>query len=357
MSRPIKICFISFNSFPLFQTNSKQYFGGAEVQISIIAKYLAKDKNFSVHVITGDYNQPVIVRKNKLILYKGFRRHWHVIIKIIRTLLISKKINADFYVGRTASNLLWLMAVFCRIYKKKLIYMVAHDWDCQKDKANPISRVNRKLFIKALSMTNLIVAQTKTQQQMIKKNLGLNSIVMYSLLAPIKRQESIVKKIILWVGRADWWKQPKKFIKLAQNYPNEKMVMICRQGLDKKLFAEVQVLAKKQPNLTFLPAVPFEAIISFFSRAKLLINTSIAEGFPNTFLQAGLTKTPVLSFKVNPDRYLTRFNCGIVGKNNFPKIIKQPEKLKIMGLNHYHYVKNYHSAKNIEIFKKAITSL
>ena len=70
LKKPIKVCFISFNSYPLFKKKSKGYFGGAEVQISLISKELAKDKNFQVNVIAGDYGQKSLIKKNNVNIYK-----------------------------------------------------------------------------------------------------------------------------------------------------------------------------------------------------------------------------------------------------------------------------------------------
>jgi glycosyltransferase involved in cell wall biosynthesis len=163
------------------------------------------------------------------------------------------------------------------------------------------------------------------------------------------------------VGRADYWKRPLSFIRLAQALPKERLVMICRKGKNAKLFNQVKKLAAEQDNVKFFSAVPIEEITKYFKQAKLFVNTSTAEGFPNTFMQSGLTKTPVLSLTVNPDDYLKRLNCGLTAKNNqkllikkCKRIIKNPRLIKTMGQNHYDYIIKNHSFRNINIFKKAI---
>jgi glycosyltransferase involved in cell wall biosynthesis len=358
---PIKICFVSLNGYPLFQKNSTGHFGGAELQMSLIIKELLKDKSFEVTLITGDFGQANVVKKHNLKIYKCFRKIRFSYFELIRTALIAKKINADFYVARTASNLLYLIAKFCRLFNKKLVYMVAHDWDCQTKVYNRLTHVNRKLFYQGLNMADIIIAQTETQQKMLQANFRLKSIVMPSLSIPGKSLVQKSNQFILWVGRADYWKRPLAFITLARALPKHKFVMICRQGNDLRLYTKVKKLAHVQANLAFYPSVSIEQSKQFFQNAKILVNTSLAEGFPNTFIQAGLARTPVVSLVVNPDNYLHRFNCGFAAGNNQKqmlfycrKILANSDLAATLGGNNFRYVKSNHSAKNINIFKSTL---
>ena len=103
--------------------------------------------------------------------------------------------------------------------------------------------------------------------------------------------------------------------------------------------------------------MPLEKTDKFFRQAKVLVNTSVAEGWPNTFLQAGAAGTPVLSFQVNPDNYLTKFNCGFIGQNQFKQILNNPRQLKTRGQNHLNYVKRYHGLANLKLLKQILYRL
>lgn len=340
----IKVCFISLKSYPLFINRSTKYFGGAEVQISLITRELAKDKQFQVSLVVKDYGQKRVIKRKKVIIFKTK-------INLFDFFKVLKTTDADVYVERTANVKVFLVACFCKIFNKKFIYMLAHDWDVS----------NKWLYWFGLRFADLIITQSQDQKQSLKKVFNLSSRVIPSLIKikVVKKQEK--KEFVLWVGRADNWKQPFEYLNLIEKNPQEKFVMICRQGKNIKLFNQVRLRAIKQDNLKFFPAVPFEKTANYFNKAKVLINTSTAEGAPNTFLQAGLGKTPVLSLKVNPDKYLDKYNCGLVAENLqnkmqnlFRKMLKNPKMLKVMGLNHYNYVKKNHSLKNIDIFKQTV---
>ena len=119
--------------------------------------------------------------------------------------------------------------------------------------------------------------------------------------------------------------------------------MICRPGNDTKYFKDISLLAHKQPNLEFLPGISFDQSRRYYQQAKALVNTSIAEGWPNTFLQAGMVKTPIISLTVNPDWFINRYQCGFCGADLIRACLAVTGK---MGLNHYRYVRKFHSLKN-----------
>ena len=55
------------------------------------------------------------------------------------------------------------------------------------------------------------------------------------------------------------------------------------------------------PNIEYLGQVAPERAQQLMADAALLLSTSDEEGFPNTFVQAWSSGTPVVSLKVDPD--------------------------------------------------------
>ena len=114
--------------------------------------------------------------------------------------------------------------------------------------------------------------------------------------------------------------------------------------------------ADKLPNLTFVPFVLFENIDSYFKESKVFINTSTYEGFPNTFVQVAKNKTPIISLNVNPDKFLTKYKCGIVCDNNIKKMVNNLELLLTnqdlynkFSENALRYAKEHHDIDKISM--------
>jgi glycosyltransferase involved in cell wall biosynthesis len=116
---------------------------------------------------------------------------------------------------------------------------------------------------------------------------------------------------------------------------------------DKDLLPAILKNIDYPPNVKYIGFVPFTATYEYYLKAKLLINTSEYEGFPNTFIQACLSKTPILSFRVNPDNFIIENNVGLMCEDNIDKAVEfitglNKEKIFLYGDNAFKYVKENH---------------
>ncbi len=135
--------------------------------------------------------------------------------------------------------------------------------------------------------------------------------------------------------------------------------MVCQKATGGGEYENLIARAEGIDNVTFLPRVPFQEIDSLFRRSKLLVNTSTAEGFPNTFIQACKAAVPILSVSVNPDNFLTRHECGICCQGDTRRMSKQVAALlnssvaRDMGQNGRRYVEAHHDvARIVECYKR-----
>jgi glycosyltransferase involved in cell wall biosynthesis len=80
-------------------------------------------------------------------------------------------------------------------------------------------------------------------------------------------------------------------------------------------------------NLTVFEDIPFNEMEKVFERAKLIVNTSTYEGFPNTFVQAAMHGTPILSWTVNPDGVLVRHGIGICAEGSYDRLVVSAERM------------------------------
>jgi glycosyltransferase involved in cell wall biosynthesis len=214
-------------------------------------------------------------------------------------------------------------AFYCMRYGAKLVFHIAHDSDVCRARyarwgpATLVRRLERRVAEYGLRRSNLIVAQTRHQKALLRSEFGLEANAVVPNFHPIpavsdSRSESGPLRI-LWVANFKERKNPEIFVDLAEAYSDRKdvsFVMIGRAGA--KEYARLHVRMKRLRNLEYLGEVPIERVNEELARSHIFVNTSSAEGFPNTFIQAWLRGTPVVSCFVDPDACLSHGRAGIV---------------------------------------------
>ena len=364
--KPIKICLTSLYAYHFFNHRVSSKLGGAELQLYYLARGLAADPDFKINFIVGDFNQPdyEIIEGVKLYKFSLKKRNFFILWKLL------KKINADLYLQRAATIETIVVGLFCWLNRKKFLYFTAHDGDVRPEKPvwlkwGWLGWLRWQFFKFVLNRTDLVVAQHQQQRENFQKYYGHESIVRNSAHPLPDEKTKSGKAGILWVGRCEDWKRPELFVWLAKQLPQFPFVMIMPYANDEKLFRKIKQAAQRLPNLKFLEFVPFHEIGDYFCDAKIFINTSIMEGFPNTLIQAIQHGTLFLSLGVNPDQILERFNMG---KNftNIGELKKFLEKVMIdgdlwnaMSENAYRYFREHHDleiilAEDKKIIKKLV---
>ena len=159
--------------------------------------------------------------------------------------------------------------------------------------------------------------------------------------------------VVLWVGTAFKRKQPQVFFELAKALPVVQFRMVIGPGNDAALFNQIKKQATAIPNIDYIGFVPYRFINKHYARASVLINTSIWEGFPNTFLQAWAHKTPVVSLAVDPDHVIHRNELGFCSGTlrqmvKDVKLLVKDNRLRYkMGENAWLYINREHDITTI----------
>ena len=357
----MKICLIDWFAYGLFNSRSKIVFGGAQIQLYLLAKELSKDNQFDISFLTDNQSKAQVNNFGKIKLFQWLRSIKTLGIKgrllkgsgyfFIRLFHQLNKINSDVYMQRAASAETGLIALVCKLLRKRFIFMVAHEQDVNGN----FIRQNGwrgKLFLLGLNLADKIICQTQDQQELLRGSLKTKSVVVRSGY-PIKPPKKLKKADILWVARAEKWKGPEMYIRLAKKFPREKFVMICPPAENNpKYFEFIKTKACTDSNLKFIKQTPFSKINAYFAKAKLFVSTSLSEGFPNTFLQSGNNLTPIISFKVNPDKIIDRYRIGFCAGGDekqmeklLRQILKNNRLRQEMGLNAFNYVKQCHDIR------------
>ena len=115
------------------------------------------------------------------------------------------------------------------------------------------------------------------------------------------------------------------------------------------------------PNVESLGQVSPAKAQQIIADAAVLLSTSNVEGFPNTFLQAWSSGTPVVSLQIDPDRIIERAGLGAVSGNvggaikDMYRLMDSPKQRDEMALRaQQHIAENYSEAVVIRAFKLAV---
>jgi glycosyltransferase involved in cell wall biosynthesis len=320
---PIRVCFVNFYAYPLFNPAAGVSFGGAELQLATMATELARDPGFAVSFLVREAGQPPgEVREGVAIHgfappglgapFTGEARHLRALWGQLR------EIDPEIVIQRAAGTLTGEIALFCALRRRAFIYMVAHDSDLGGSRPpwwdpGPRGAVNWALYRLGLRLAARVVVQHGGQAALLRTRYGKEGIVRPCVQRLPGPQAPQRERFILWVARAEPWKQPERFLELARAFPQERFVMICPPAeSDPGLFRRVREEAALLPNLEFRDFVPYPEIEGFFARALLFVNTSRSEGFPNTFVHAWKHGTPVLSLAVDPEGAILEHGLGAV---------------------------------------------
>lgn len=298
------VCFVSPNLYPVLAPHAKlKFIGGAEVQQAIISKGLVR-RGFQISAICGDFGQSDNCEIDGVTIYKTFKPRAGLPIfrfvhpRLTLTWKALKQADADIYYHRCAGMLTGIVAAFCKKYKKKIIFAGAHNTDFIPGRQLIQYSRDKKIYEYGLTHASLIIVQNEVQRELCLKNYGIKSIIIPNCYKTPEPKAHNKSKKILWVSTIKKWKRPELFIRIAKHLPEEKFIMIGGPSAEdgKKYFDQIKSACASVENLNFLGFLPYIEAEKYFNNAKLFINTSEYEGFPNTFLQAWARGIPTISF-------------------------------------------------------------
>lgn len=350
-SNTIKICFVAPKAYPLFNPKVEDYFGGAEVDLYLLAKHLAKNTNFAVSFVTADYGQDQTETIDNVRIIKSLKLRQNPLAGAIKIYKAMKLANADIYFQEASSPGTFLVSLFCRLKKRIFVYRTASERECNGTYIRQNPFVGR-LFARALRQAAQVIVQNEKDAENIQQTIGVWPIVIPNA-QDLPELSQTTRDKILWVGRSTKIKRPDLFLRLAEQFPEDNFVMICQRGTGDKDYQKLPAQTGDIANLDFVKRVRFDQVDRYFQTAKVLVNTSDSEGFPNTFIQACAAATPILTVNVNPDNFLTKYNCGMCANGDWNKFTEQlkmllePERAKQHGQNARKYAEEKHDIKRI----------
>ncbi len=361
--QPIRVCFIMLKAYPLFNQEIESLFGGAEVDFYNLSTELAKDPNYRVSFITADYGQKPIEVREGVTIIKSLDFNGNLAMPSLRLWRALRAADAQIYVRELCSAVTMGVALFCKCYGRKFVYRTASTVECDGTYLRE-NYLRGKAFVWSLRHADAVLTQNETDANNLSVITGAPVQVIRNAhrVHPIQQQPH---DKVLWVGRSATVKRPELFLELAKLLPQIQFTMICQRADNERQYNKLVNKAKQIENLKFIPRVPFHKIHEYFQRAKVFVNTSDYEGFPNTFIQACNSATAILSLNVNPDNFLDKHNCGISCNGDWPLLVDslrsllEEDRCLKMGINGKKYVEEYHDVTKIikkykELFEELV---
>ena len=231
--------------------------------------------------------------------------------------------------------------------------------------------INHKLLKMAIQKENkdTVYSEAKFIAKKAKSiyNLGFEPEV---LLNPVdvNRFNTIHKSgtpSIVFLARWDAQKRPDIALKIAKEMPQFEFYFIGRASELKEYLIKQEQLRKvykKYKNIHILDFIDEKEKQLLLQKSWILLNTSVREGLPISFLEAGANKMAIVS-SVNPDGYTSRFGTFVEdGRiDSFKNAINQlteAEKCFELGKKAYQFMLKNHKTevvikKHLDILNKA----
>ncbi len=356
--KKIHVCFVSLQAYHFFNDGGHTPTGIGYQGLSTIATSL-NPSQFQVSIVTEDCGQAEKEYKHNVTLYASVNLQSRNIPRnIYRLVRALHRAHSDIYVASVFGKDVFFTWLFCKIYRKKFIYLTAHDYECTGSVAQQ-SPVTTKLFHIALEHADTLIVILESHKRLLQLHHPSISCpivhIPYAMEQP--RQPIQEKRYITWIGRCQPIKNPLLFLTLVEALPNYQFLMIAAPGKEQMpLFQKITRESQKYENLTFIPGVPNTEVQRHYNAATVLVNTSESEGFPFAFIESGIGQTPILSLHANPDDVITTYGIGYYAHGSMQTLTDQ---LRHILTNHEdwqqksdniaHYVQKYHSLRNVSL--------
>jgi len=305
-SRKPHVCFVAPFAWPVFSGDRKiKLVGGAEVQQSILMRLLRRN-GYRVSLVCLDFGQPQGTVVDGITVYKTYRYEAGIpLLRFIHPRLTSvwqalRAADADIYYQRSAGMLTAVVAEFCRRNGRRSVYAGASDMDFQRGKQQIRYARDRWLYDWGLARVDRVVVQNPQQLEACRAGYGREATLIRSCYVAPPSSRPGRGDAVLWVGTVHDYKRPELLLELARRLPHRRFVMIggsaAPGGLLKSGYFEgIREAAARLPNVEFAGFLPLQDVEKQFDGGRVLVNTSLYEGMPNTFLQAWARGIPTVA--------------------------------------------------------------
>lgn len=313
----MNICLLGLDNLPVLAPEYRQHaIGGESVQQTLLARGLAR-RGHKVSMVVADYGQAEGATWDSIRAYKAYPPDAGLpLLRFIhprwtRTWQALARADADLYYTSCAGMLVGLLSMFCSRNRRRFVFRTASDSDCDPARLLVQYARDRWLYAYGLRRANAVLVQSEAQARTLARNFGIAGRVAGMLVEPPGPSAAVPDIDVLWVGNIRGVKRPDRILALAAKMPGASFHVVggALPG-EHRLYEETRRAARASANVSFHGRLSYWDANSLYGRAKLLVNTSDVEGFPNSYLQAWIRGVPVVTF-IDPDGVIGREGLGI----------------------------------------------
>jgi len=339
--------------------------GGAERQQWLLARALA---SIGWSVTVGIQNIPeltkgVLIDGVRFVSFTSSNGPSRRLLDLYRFVRVQKP---NWWYWRCAYHLLGPCVVVAKTLGVKTIFAAGFDSDIQPQQALQERLAWWPLYAWGFSHADRILVQHDGQFFGLPIKLRKKATVVPSLIHVRSTTKSHYQRenYVAWVGMLRQPKRPDLLIEIARNAPDIRFTVCGAPNSHRSpaRFGEnvVQEL-KRLPNVDFQGQVPPHKAQEIIENSAVLLSTSDEEGFPNTFLQAWASGTPVVSLRIDPNRIIECMGLGEISGNTgnaiaqIRSLIGSPASREEIAARARQYVDTHHNqASVIAAFESAI---
>lgn len=330
--------------------------GGAEIQMTLLARELASRGQRVAHIVfpvtdpveTGEPTLTVQQRE----AYNGNEGGFNRVREARAVWGALGAVNARTYLIRASSIVVPMVAEFCRLHRRGMLFSAANDFDLTEEPVYS-SAAKHRLYLHGLRRAGVVIVQTDHQIELARKvaRPGQPVRMIPSFAQPAEAEVSN-PDTFLWVSRITGHKQPLEFIRLARSLPDAAFTMVAAEGIDtdRELLAQIRKEADQSPNLEVVGPLRREEVLRLLERSVAIVSTSVWEGMPNVFLEAWGRSVPALTLSFDPDGLIAQRGLGIAAAGSFERfeagareLWSNRARMSELGRNGADYIEERHS--------------
>jgi glycosyltransferase involved in cell wall biosynthesis len=335
--------------------------GGTERDIWLLSRALAA-VGWSVQVgVRGALR----IKERKVIdgvEYVGIG-HGQVLVEWYRFLSFERP---DWLFWEGASHLWGPLVEIAKLVGARTIFHAALDADAQPRRAVFSRSRWWPLYAWGLRRTDKLFVQHTGQFFMLHPRLRSKACTLPKVcaLSSTVKPHSQRQEYVAWVATLRQHKRPDVLVDIARKAPDVKFI-VCGGPTDYLTppgygMRMVETLTKL-PNVDYRGRVAPEEAMKVITDAALLLCTSDEEGFPNTFIQAWSSGTPIVTLKVDPDGIIEKMGLGAVSKTvdvalaDINALMASSDRREEIAFRARKYIsENHNQTAVIEIFTNAL---